>query len=872
MRNTVKINQLGWTFSVCCMLCLSALCGLAQVVEDVEEEYDNEEIVSNAEEIVSDAEELPYDDADEVFDNEELPEEVTDPNPAPARPRPSRRIEPAGSDRRRTPRRSLVPTSTRDKNSSKRLRSTPRIAPRPPSRNVTKSIEQRSLEYPVYSPADVEGMDGTADAISFNYKDEDLINVIEAIGRVTGKAFDIDPSIGSTKVTVITHDAIPPELAYEVLESILYVRGFSLKETLDGYLINVVQMAQQTEKQDIFKGRKLPPGYDRFSTHIVTVKYASATDVAPILKMLGSQNGSVDIYETTNTMIISDTADGIKRMFAFLEEVDVPGYDTKMEIITLEYTRAEVLAAQIEEVLMVGAAAVTGKSAQAARRPTPRRTTPRRSTTARTTEPQSYGSKGDVLRIVSDERLNALIVVASESVMKDVLDLVEQLDRPTDIEENNMHIYQLSSAKAKDVESALSSLVGSSSPRKAGAGGGGTAASGEIQPFEKKVSITSYEPTNALLILASPQDYKRLKPIIAQLDVPPRQVHVAATILDVTIDDTWSLAIDMAAATGNDGFALGSTSLIKGLIPGGGVSISAGDLAGLGTATGAASALAAGDYGAALAISLLNLGGGGGITAGIKDTFNVAGVDVPFVPFIINAVETLTKTEVLSDPSLVTRDNEESTIMVGADVPTVGSSRTSASSGAVTSTSIKRQNVGVQMKVKPQISEGDYVALEIDVEVSAVAPEGTGVGDVNLLGPTIMKSQITNKVVIKDGATGVMGGLLSSTGSRRNSQVPLLGDIPFLGKLFQNRGTGSHKQNMIVFVTPHIIKEGVDLARLTDYQIRQFQNTYFDELYDMGVIKKVRKKYERRNNSSDITDRINTVTSGSDFSRGDIER
>ena len=357
----------------------------------------------------------------------------------------------------------------------------------------------------------------TDEGIYFNYKEQDLINVIEAIAAVTGKNFNIDPGLNNVKVTVITHDPIPADMAMDVLENILASRGYALRETLDGFMIDVVSRDKERHKQEVFKGRELPPGYDRFSTHIVAVHNIDlsedSAELANLLKSLGSDQASVDIYARTNTLIISDTSEGIRRMFALLEEIDIPGYETEMELITLEYTRAEVLATQINELLGEG----EGGSPSSPTVPQPRRAVSPRSST-----PLVIGAKEEILRIVPDERLNALIVVASENMMQQVLDLVERLDAPTDYESNNMHIYELMNADAKDVEETLNQLVSAAAPRKGSQPAG--AQTSEIQPFEKDVSITHYEQTNALVILASPQDYKRLKPIIARLDVPQRQV------------------------------------------------------------------------------------------------------------------------------------------------------------------------------------------------------------------------------------------------------------------------------------------------------------------------------------------------------------
>jgi len=198
------------------------------------------------------------------------------------------------------------------------------------------------------------------------------------------------------------------------------------------------------------------------STHVVTIKYADAAELTAILKSLGSKSCTVDAYARTNTLIITDTADGLRRVFSFLEEVDIPGFDTEMEIFTLEYGRAEVLAQQIQDVLLGGGGAAPqapGAGGQGRRpvqptRPSVRPTVPGQS------QPMIVGSKEEVLRLVPEERLNSLIVVATPDMMEHVRDLIAKLDTPTPYEANNMNIYKLLNANAEDVEKALKRDLG----------------------------------------------------------------------------------------------------------------------------------------------------------------------------------------------------------------------------------------------------------------------------------------------------------------------------------------------------------------------------------------------------------------------------
>lgn len=752
--------------------------------------------------------------------------------------------------------------------------------------------------------------------VNFDYRDAPLNTVIESISKLTGRNFDVDPNIGAVTVTIITHDKIPPEMAYQVLESILASRGFSLIETLDGNLIKIVPTpdANSSEKTSLRTSTAVEKtNYDTYSTHIIQVKNADPSELANALKILGSKNARIDVYVPTNTLIITDTADGLRRMFQFLEQSDIPGQETSMEIHQLTYTRAEIISQQIEQVLLDTGAPRGGSAAgQQPGRPQPvapqRAPTRGRPAVPGASQSQVIGSNDEVLRMVTDERLNSLIVVATSGMMEKVRDLVERLDTPTPYEANTLHIYELLNAEAEQVEQALQGLVGggggssrgntrrsgqqnrrttqggqqqAAAPATGGTSGGGSSNAADVQPFEQAVQITRYDQTNALLIVCSPQDWKLLESVIAQLDVRQRQVHVDAVVMDVTMNDNYSVEVDSAALQGNDGFGLTGTQQISKLA------------AGLSAAAGTANAVTGGTGstpipgGAALASALLGLGTGGGLTTGVFDSlkFDVNGqeIKVPFVPLLFQAIESITDLEVLSQPSLVTVDNEEASITVGQEVPYVTSQGRTAlnDNGTPISTGfnggfnqVQREDVGVKLKVTPQISEGESVLLEMELEISDT--DANQIGDVNLLGPTLNKSLVTNKVLVRDGSTAVMAGLIRDSNLRKRSQPPVLGDIPVLGWLFRSKANTRLKRNMVVLVTPSIIKEGQDHERVTKYKVDEYHDTNVDELWDSkNFFKKVKRKAEYRKNHRPTYDKgeelVGDRNSGK-FGKGDISR
>ncbi len=499
------------------------------------------------------------------------------------------------------------------------------------------------------------------------------------------------------------------------------------------------------------------------------------------------------------------------------------------------------------------------------------------------------GTEALTLRITPDERLNALIVVASQPLMARVRDLIEKLDSPTPPDSNNMHVRELLFADAQLVQEALQGLIsggggggtrssasrssgsrttgrtsgtggtgstpGGGSPGAVTSGGGGPGA--DVQPFEKSVTISMYEQTNALLIIASPQDYKLLDSIIAQIDKPSRQVLVEAIIMEVAIGDQFNLTVESAGLTSNDYFALNNVVSLANVLTQG---------------------------------PLASLEGGGILNAGIIDgTMDIQVPDgaggsatqtVNNIPFLLQALESLTALDVLSRPSVITVDNEEAYVLDGQtiSIPT-GSERnlgTGGTTGASLFTTTQREDVGVKMKVTPQISEGDYVFLDLDIEVSRPIQSTVGI-DPNSTGVTLAKSNIINKVVVRDGSTGVLGGLLSEGTDRSRRQTPILGDIPLLGSLFGRKDYNRTKRNLVVLITPHIVKQGIDYDRLTSAQMTKASTANADVFFDRGIIKKVAKKAKLRSKyrpteaTMNEVRGINTDTAPATLDRGAVQ-
>lgn len=714
---------------------------------------------------------------------------------------------------------------------------------------------QRPTTDQLGDPARPQTGQTSSEPISVDFADVPLIQVIQALGIHTGKNFELDPSIGNQRVTIIAHDKFPADQAYELLEAILANRNLVMAPALDGRLIQIRPRGQDRERMDIRIGRQPPErGFDNFIIYVIKVVYASASDVATILQSVGSANANITVYEQANTLIISDTTDGIRNMLTLLEQIDVPGNEVVMEFFMLQYTRAEILATQVEQILLdTGAPAGAPRAAQPVR--TPIRTARPATAVPGQTEPEVISGQQPVLRLIADERLNALIVIATRSLMQQARLLIEQLDTPTPFERNNMHYRELLNAEAEKVEEVLTAITGTAPRQAAGPGqAGGAAASAEVQPFEKNIIIKRYDPTNALVIVATPQDYKLLGEMIDRLDVPRRQVNVEAVIMEVTITDTFELRVETAGLTANSLFALNNVVALANAIAGGPLS-----LAGLGTTIG-------------IVDGTTEIP----VPTGVDNQGNPTGIElqtIPNVPLLMQALERLTDVEVLSRPNLLTVDTETANIVVGQEIPVISSlADTDDRTGFINRSRVQREQVGVKLEVTPQINEGDYVAMDVRVEVSQPVVSTIGV-DPNQVGATFQITESQNQVVIQDGKTGIIGGLLREARDRNTAQTPILGDVPLLGWLFRNKATTRNKQNLVILLTPNIIKEGHDLDRLTDFRLGRFYDRNVDVLFDKGgFIQKIKRKQYMRTDYHPTESYREEPGATRNFGRSRIER
>ena len=383
-----------------------------------------------------------------------------------------------------------------------------------------------------------------------------------------------------------------------------------------------------------------------------------------------------------------------------------------------------------------------------------------------------------VVPVVADTRLNALIIFGSEKDKQDVKKLIALVDVVPPTTSSKVNVYYLENAEAAEVAKVLEGLVKGTGTAAAVPG---AAAAPQMAIFEGgKISITPDKATNSLVIMASPTDYQNLLQVIQKLDRRSRQVFVQAMIAEVSANKARELGLQWGAITGASNGTLATIGTFDPF----------GAIAGLGSAITLADQL-----------GIAPPAGG-----------------VALFPATLKALHSNGALNVLSTPNIMTSDNKEAEIFVGENVPFL--SGTNLTSTGLSQQSIERKDTGIILKIKPQISEGDYVKLDIYQEISAVKDFGTATNP--NLGST--KRSAKTSVVVKNTDTVIIGGLIQDTDQVTESKIPILGDIPLLGWLFKTKRTTRDKTNLLIMLTPRIIKDARDMAEVSVNQRNSFSD------------------------------------------------
>ncbi len=604
--------------------------------------------------------------------------------------------------------------------------------------------------------------------VSMDFENVDIRVVIKYISDLTGKNFIIDHNVRGP-VTVISPTKIPLEDVWRVFESILEVRGFVTVPSG-----KVTKIASKTDARQ----RNIPMAIgdrleqivpeDTIITQLIPLQYASAERVRASLGQLFSKDAGVIAYPDTNTLIVTDISSNIHRLVRIIRELDIPGYETRITVIPIRYASAEQLASSLSQVIEeVGE--VPGAP------PTPRRRRP----------PDQLEAMEKTLKIIPDQRTNSLIVLANDEDTRLLQDLIKRLDVET--ERSRIHVYFIKNTSAEEMAKVLNSIVAKRTPRAG----------------EDPILISEDRGTNALIIDAPQEAYADLVRIIQKLDVVRDQVLVEVLIAEISYEKTFELGVEWLDV---DNYPQGFPD-VAGMEPGHHNLETFGQSA-FGVGLGSWIDSAAGEG--------RSSPGRDGLSFGFIQKMAGTGTSLPDFAVMLHALQTNKNVNILATPQILTMDNEEAEIKVVRNIPYL-SRLEEAGVEHRRLQDIEYKDVGIELSITPHISKGDMVRMEINQKISTLI--GQVVGGLGLT-PETFDREARTMVTVKDNHTIVIGGLIRDDWTEMVSKVPVLGDIPLVGNLFRRRSTRKVKNNLLIFITPRVVRTSQQVADLTNLKRR----------------------------------------------------
>lgn len=676
--------------------------------------------------------------------------------------------------------------------------------------------------------------------VSFSLEDADLNELVRVIAQLTGKRFIFGGKVRNIKASVYAPQKVTVAEAYQAFLSILQTNGLTVIP--QGRFLKIVETGGiANETTPVYGPTQGEPSEDRFVTRMIRLHAGNADELAGVLSKFKSKEGSVEAYAPGNLLIITDTGAQIHRMQSIIDQIDVGGSGDQIWIEPIHYAAASDVEKRIDELFDIksgSSPAPGGKGAPA----------------------QTAGAGGGdlhVTKIIADDRTNSLLIVATEKAYLRMLEIIKKMDVPQS-EGGEIHVLPLQHADAVELTKTLGDIVnGANAVSRQGPGGGGGGSSPPPSGgapaagiFEGGVKVSADKATNSLVITSSLRDYAALRAVVDRLDMARRQVFIEAVIMDLSIRRSDQLGMNFHAgdtfgSSNGDGLVYGGLNPLKTILLPDPTSL----------------------QGMALGVR------GPGIPG--SENLLGTGLSIPAFGVLVNALASSGDADVLSTPHILATDNIVAEINVGENIPlqtnlgfpslggipgAAGSSAAGAAGalgalggfGGFGGTGA-RQDVGTKIKITPHLNDSNEVRLELAEEISeAQAPQGNA-GVV-----PITKRTATTQLTVGDQQTVVIGGLMRNRVTHSQDKIPVLGDIPVLGALFRSTQNSMQKTNLILILTPYIIREQTDLRTIFERKMeerQEFLDRYFvfseDQQYNPpkdysrtnGLVEVIRQAY-----------------------------
>ena len=608
---------------------------------------------------------------------------------------------------------------------------------------------------------------------NFDFPDADVVEIAKTLGKLTCLNFILDKDVRG-RISIVSNSAISVGDAWKAFLSALDTNQLTLVPS-GRYLRIVRQNIARDKNLKIYSGAYAPET-DGMITRVLPLKYINSEDVRKVFMQILSPTTRMLAYEQTNTLIITDTASTIKKIVDIIALLDVEGYDESLHVMKIRHASAEEIAKLIDQ-LLPGQSAGIGAPPGVAR-------------FGKGFAQRKTKEGGVISQIIADARTNSLIVNANAKGVQQVRELLKKLDTKVKVSAggSRIHVVYLQYADAEQVATTLNNLAAGSSSGATGK----PALPGSMSPsnavlFEGNVKVAADKPTNSLVVTASPTDFAVIKRVLGKLDIARDQVYVEAIIMELSLDKSFNISSSIVKMPEGVGFVPDPSALQNFLLN---------PVAGL---------------------QGLSLGWGHGNQTNIT-TPDGKSISVKSISGLITALQNNANSNILATPQILTLDNQEASIEIGESVPVPSVTQVQ---GVGAAQSFTREKVSLALTIKPQINKiSNFVKLDIkqkfqDFNNRSVprALEGQSYG-------TIERSSQTT-VVVQDQDTVVLGGLMRDKIIESASKVPILGDVPILGWLFRSKSTQSQKTNLLVFITPRVIKNYQTVRTILDRKLEE---------------------------------------------------
>ncbi len=668
--------------------------------------------------------------------------------------------------------------------------------------------------------------------VTIDFRDANLEEVVKFFAAAMSINFIVADSLKADKtITIISPQEVTLEEAYQAFLSALAMNGLTIVP--HGNFLKIL------DSQDAIAEPMVPyeiyddiPVEARMVTGIIPVENSNIDEIEDVISNFTSSDATIIKFH--NSLIINENAANLNRIRALVERLDQGEAASNLYVYRVRHADATEIRDQLEAIFGEADDSQARQRELSAREQRARQRRQQQESRSPEGGDEMSDLEVDITKMIADERTNQLVIVANDRSFQRIKEMIEILDVPTAVG-GEVHVKFLEYANAEDLSATLSELASGAQQQQEEDRGAASLLRGEIQ-------ITAHTPTNALVVIASPRDFVALEDVIDELDRPRRQVYVEAVIMEIGMDINRRVQLGAASGIAKDlGFIIPDSALESEFLDstqGGG-------------------------------LGQVNYGGledimGPGLGLGlVGPPIQIPGMEIslPAVALLLQATQTDNLINVLSTPSILTLDNEEAEIIVGERVPIRravgggglggllglgamgglgGDQQTDRRRGGQAGmeglgalgglgglgglgalggmvSPIDYEDVGIELRILPQINESDYVRLEVDQEVSDLK----GAGDGDALLPTRTRRNAQTTVLVRDQSTIVIGGLMRDVENETVQKVPFLGDIPVVGALFRSKNTMTTKQNLVLMLTPYIIESEADLRHIYDRKMEE---------------------------------------------------